>query len=108
MALKIYIEISGSTYIDSLAFKYALHGVEYIYQATSPKGNIMSWNLESLKVSATYLDTFPVTGKVTLSRVKYNGTVSHHITLDKPITVYGSIRDRVIIDHKDIKTVSSS
>ena len=66
------------------------------------------WNLESLNVSAVYLDTFPVTGKVILSRVMYGGGVCHHIQLDSPITVYGAIRDVVIIDHKHIQTVSSS
>ena len=66
------------------------------------------WNLESLNVSAVYLDTFPVTGRVTLSRVKYGGDVCHHIKLDSPITVYGAVRDMVIVDHKHIQTVSSS
>ena len=66
------------------------------------------WNLESLNVSAVYLDTFPVTGKVTLSRVKYGGDVCHHIQLDSPINIYGAIRDVVIVDHKNIQTISSS
>ena len=66
------------------------------------------WHLESFKVSAIYLDTFPVSGTVTLSRVKYGGDVCHHIKLDSPITVYGAVRDVVIIDHKHIQTVSSS
>ena len=65
------------------------------------------WNLEALNVSAVYLDTFPVTGRVTLSRVKYGGGISHHIKLDSPITVYGAVRDMVIVDHKHIQTVYS-
>ena len=66
------------------------------------------WNLESLNVSAVYLDTFPVTGKVILSRVKYGGDVCHHIQLDSPINIYGAIREVVIVDHKNIQTISSS
>ncbi len=65
----------------------------------------MNWNLEGLNVSATYLDTFSVTGKVTLSRVKYGGTVTHHVSLDKPINVYGAIREVVIIEHQDVHQV---
>ena len=65
------------------------------------------WNLESLNVSAVYLDTFPVTGKVILSRVKYGGDVCHHIQLDSPINIYGAIREVVIVDHKNIQTISS-
>ena len=65
------------------------------------------WNLESLNVSAVYLDTFPVTGKVTFSRVKYGGDVCHHIQLDSPINIYGAIREVVIVDHKNIQTISS-
>jgi multidrug efflux pump subunit AcrB len=72
------------------------------------KGNIIQWNLENLNVSAVYLDSIPVTGMVTLSRVQYGGTVCHHITLTSPITVYGAVRDSVIVDHKNIQTISSS
>ena len=68
----------------------------------------MQWNLENLKVSARYLGDFPVQGIVTLSRVKYGGGVSHHIKLDLPLVVYGAIRDSVIVDHKNIQTISSS
>lgn len=66
------------------------------------------WNLEDLKVSAVYLGDIPVTGRVTLSRVKYGGDISHHVKLDSPINIYGAVRDVVIIDHKHIQTVSSS
>ncbi len=68
----------------------------------------MQWNLENLKVSARYLGDFPVSGIVTLSRVKYGGGVSHHIKLDLPLVVYGAIRDSVIVEHTDIESVSSS
>jgi len=67
----------------------------------------MQWNLENLNVTAVYLDSIPVVGKVTLSRVKYGGEVSHHIALASPITVYGTVRDSVIVDHRNIQTISS-
>ena len=68
----------------------------------------MQWNLENLNVTAVYLDSIPVAGTVTLSRVRYGGVISHHITLTSPITVYGTVRDSVIVDHKHIRTISSS
>lgn len=65
----------------------------------------MSWILEHMHVHGTYLNEFDVQGIVTLSRVKYGGKVSHHVKLDNPITVYGALRDTVILDHEDIKQV---
>jgi hypothetical protein len=67
--------------------------------------NNTAWVLEGLTVTGLYLDSIPVTGKITLSRVKYGGTVSHHVQLDKPVEVYGALRDTVILDHKQIQTV---
>ena len=67
----------------------------------------MNWDLEGLIVSGTYLDEIFVQGKVTLSRVAYGGDIHHHVKLDKPINVYGAIRDTVILDHKQITQVSS-
>ncbi len=63
------------------------------------------WVLEGLTVTGLYLDDIPVQGVVSLSRVKYGGEVSHHVQLDKPIKVYGALRDTVILDHKQIQTV---
>ena len=60
------------------------------------------WLLEGLTVTGNYLDSIPVEGTVTLSRVKYGGTVSHHVKLFKPIDVYGALRDVVILDHGQI------
>jgi hypothetical protein len=65
----------------------------------------MNWNLEGLRVEATYLEHFPIVGEVTLSRVAYGGRVNHHVTLDQPITVYGAVRDTVIIEHSQIERV---
>lgn len=68
----------------------------------------MNWQLENLKVDGIYLDTFKVSGRVELSRVRYGGSISHHIVLDEPIEVFGAIRDRVILDHRDISRVYSN
>ena len=64
-------------------------------------GNDM-WNLEGKYVTAIYLGLFPVSGIVHLSRVKYGGGVSHHITLDTPMKIYGTMRETVIIDHENV------
>jgi hypothetical protein len=68
----------------------------------------MSWNLEGLVVEASYLGEFQVTGAVVLSRVAYGGEVKHTLVLDNPITVYGAVRDRVIVDHPSITRVFSN
>lgn len=65
----------------------------------------MNWNLEGLRVKGVYLGSIPVQGLVDLSRVQYGGTVSHHIQLDTPITVYGAHRDRVILEHHNVEQV---
>jgi hypothetical protein len=68
----------------------------------------MNWNLEGECVEATYLETFPVSGRVELSRVAYGGRVNHTIVLDNSITVYGTVRDRVIIEHSQVERVKSN
>jgi hypothetical protein len=68
----------------------------------------MNWCLEGLIVSGNYMGSFPVSGRVELSRVKYGGEVSHHVVLDEPIMVYGASRDRVILDHHEILSVRSN
>ena len=68
----------------------------------------MQWNLESLRVVGMYMGTFKVSGKVETSRIKYGGGIAHHVALDTPITVYGAVRDRVILNHCEIESVSSS
>jgi len=65
------------------------------------------WNLEGLKVSGMYMNEFPVTGVVELSRVMYGGRVSHHVILTTPIVVYNEIRDRVILEHQFVESVRS-
>jgi hypothetical protein len=46
-----------------------------------------------------------VSGMVTESRVKYGGTVCHTVELDKPITVFGSVRERVILDNWEVEKI---
>lgn len=65
----------------------------------------MGWNLEGLAVRAKYMGTFDVIGTVRLSRVKYGGTVSHHITLSAPLVIYGTERTSVIVDHTEVWSV---
>lgn len=66
----------------------------------------MQWQLEGLRVYGRYLDEFEVSGVVELSRVKYGGSISHHVVLDQPVTVYGAVRDRVILEHKNISKIT--
>lgn len=65
----------------------------------------MNWILEGMRVTGKYLREYPVTGVVELSRVAYGGYVKHTVVLDNPIEIYGSIRDRVILNHFEIETV---
>ena len=66
------------------------------------------WNLENMHVKAAYMGEFPVSGRVESSRVAYGGEVKHTVVLDQSITVYGALRDRVIIEQKYIHQVASS
>jgi len=66
------------------------------------------WDYTGLVVSGLYMGEIPVTGKVRLSRVKYGGTVSHHIELESPITVYGAVRESVILDMNQVTQVQSN
>lgn len=66
------------------------------------------WNLQGLRVTGLYLNEIQVAGKVELSRVAYGGKIKHTVVLDKPVDVYGSVRDRVIVDHEAVKLVYSS
>ena len=68
----------------------------------------MKWNLEGVCVNGMYMGDIPVHGRVRLSRVKYGGEVSHHVTLHKPMTINGTMRESVILDHKEVTQVFSS
>ena len=65
------------------------------------------WNLEGRTVTGNYMGEIPVEGVVTLSRVTYGGGINHHVDLNVPIDVYGAKRDSVILDHSEIRKVSS-
>lgn len=69
---------------------------------------MQSWNLEGLMITASYLDSFHVSGTVAASRVKYGGGICHTVVLNNPITVYGTIRNRVIVEHQDVTKIMSN
>jgi hypothetical protein len=54
------------------------------------------------------MSEFRVSGRVEQSRVRYGGGVSHHVVLDAPVTVYGAVRDRVILEHELIEQISDN
>ena len=55
------------------------------------------WILEGQRVKGLYLETFPVEGTVTASRVCYGGGVKYTVALDTPMEVYGALRETVNI-----------
>lgn len=57
----------------------------------------MSWDREGQSVSFKYLDTFPVSGKVSSSRVMYGGDVQHLVELDQPIEIWNSVRNYLLV-----------
>ena len=59
------------------------------------------WNLEGQTVRGAYFG-LPVEGIVTLSRVKFGGTVQHTVDLFFPITMFGSERTTVLLDANEI------
>jgi len=62
------------------------------------------WNLEGQIVRGEYFG-FPVAGVVTLSRVKFGGTVQHTVDLFFPITIFGAERTTVLLDANEITHV---
>jgi hypothetical protein len=66
------------------------------------------WNLENMQVTGKYMGEFPVSGRVEVSRVAYGGNIKHSVVLDKPITVYGAIRDRIILEHCRVESVADN
>jgi hypothetical protein len=62
------------------------------------------WNLEGQTVRGAYFG-LPVEGIVTLSRVKFGGTVQHTVELFFPITMFGSERTTVLLDANEITYV---
>ena len=66
-----------------------------------------NWILEGTRVKGLYLETFPVEGIVTESRVTFGGGVKHTVALDTPMEVYGSVRETVNLYHWDVETVNA-
>ena len=62
------------------------------------------WNLEGQTVRGAYFG-LPVEGIVTLSRVKFGGTVHHTVELFFPITMFGSERTTVLLDADEVAFV---
>jgi hypothetical protein len=59
------------------------------------------WNLEGLTVRGEYFGT-KVEGVVTLSRVKFGGSVQHTVDLFFPITMFGQERTTVLLDASEV------
>lgn len=59
------------------------------------------WNLEGQIVRGEYFGK-KVEGVVTLSRVKFGGTVQHTVDLFFPITMYGQERTTVLLDNNEV------
>ena len=62
------------------------------------------WNLEGLTVRGEYFGV-PVEGVVTLSRVKFGGSVQHTVDLFFPITMFGQERTTVLLDANEVTHV---
>ena len=65
----------------------------------------MSWNLEGQRVHGLYLYLFPYAGVVSESRVKYGGAVQHTVELDETITVFGALRNHVLVSGDEMEVV---
>ncbi len=68
----------------------------------------MNWNLEGMTVVGFYMGEIPVRGLCTLSRVKYGGGISHHITLDNGYDAGYTKREAgegIILNHRDVDRV---
>jgi len=61
--------------------------------------------LDGRRVVGMYMGDYPVSGIVRLSRIKYGGGMSHHVTLNSPIEVFGAIRESIILEASEIKGV---
>jgi hypothetical protein len=61
--------------------------------------------LDGQRVIGMYMGDIAVSGVVRVSRVTYGGNMSHHVTLDNPINVFGAVRDSVILEAECVKGV---
>ena len=61
--------------------------------------------LDGMRTIGMYMGDYPVSGTVRWSRVKYGSGMSHHVTLDNPINVFGAVRDSVILNENEVAGV---
>ena len=61
--------------------------------------------LDGKRVIGMYLGDYAVSGVGRLSRVTYGGAISHHVTLDNPITLFGEILESVILEPEFVKGI---
>jgi hypothetical protein len=66
---------------------------------------MQQWDYTGLRVNGNYMGEFAISGLVESSRVAYGGEVKHTVVLDAPITVYGALRERVILEMPYIVSV---
>ncbi len=62
----------------------------------------MGWDRTNQKIEASYLNKYIISGTVVESRVKYGGIVQHTVQLDTPLNLFGTTRDRVLIDEPQV------
>lgn len=55
------------------------------------------WDKTGQYIHGLYLKFLPFAGVVTESRVKYGGQVQHTVKLNTPITVFGTVRDTILV-----------
>ena len=67
----------------------------------------MSWDRTGQRVKASYLNQYVISGTVVLSRVKYGGEVQHTVELDAPLKLFGTLRDCVLVDEKQILSLAA-
>jgi hypothetical protein len=65
----------------------------------------MSWDLTGERINGLYMGLFPYTGIVESSRVKYGGDVQHTVVIDEPITVFGAVRERILVSITEINHI---
>ena len=63
----------------------------------------MSWDREGQSVSFKYLDIFPVSGRVSSSRVMYGGNVQHLVELDVPTKIWNSVRNYLLVRESELR-----
>jgi len=63
------------------------------------------WNLEGMHITARYMNDAIVSGRVETSRVALGGRVKHSVVLDKPTEIFGTSRERLLINHEEVTSI---